>query len=87
MKAKLVNWDQTNLSFFLEEYSPLVIGLCSQRYPMDLLPGWTGESVGYHTADGKLYKGRPRGQAFGPKCQAGDKVGQYTCTLTVHKTL
>ena len=52
-----------------------VIGLCSQRYPMDLLPGWTGESVGYHTADGKLYKGRPRGQAFGPKCQAGDKVG------------
>ena len=42
---------------------------------MDLLPGWTGESVGYHTADGKLYKGRPRGQPFGPKCQAGDKVG------------
>lgn len=52
-----------------------VIGLCSHRYPMDLLPGWTGESVGYHTADGKLYKGRPRGQPFGPKCQAGDKVG------------
>jgi len=52
-----------------------VIGLCSQRYPMDLLPGWTGESVGYHTAHGKLYKGRPRGQAFGPKCQVGDRVG------------
>ena len=42
---------------------------------MDLLPGWTGESVGYHTADGKLYKGRPRGQPFGPKCQAGDRIG------------
>ena len=52
-----------------------VIGLCSHRYPLDLLPGWTGESVGYHTADGKLYKGRPRGQPFGPKCNIGDKVG------------
>ena len=52
-----------------------VIGLCSHRYPLDLLPGWTGESVGYHTADGKLYKGRPRGQPFGPKCNIGDKIG------------
>ena len=33
-----------------------VIGLCSHRYPTDLLPGWTAESVGYHTGDGKLYK-------------------------------
>ena len=45
------------------------------RYPLDLLPGWTGESVGYHTSSGKLYKGRPRGQPFGPKCQVGDRVG------------
>lgn len=37
------------------------------RYPLDLLPGWTAESVGYHTGDGKLYKGRPRGQPFGPR--------------------
>jgi hypothetical protein len=52
-----------------------VIGLCSHRYPLDLLPGWTAESVGYHTGDGRLYKGRPRGQPFGPRCQAGDRVG------------
>ena len=45
------------------------------RYPLDLLPGWTAESVGYHTGDGKLYKGRPRGQPFGPRCEAGDRVG------------
>ena len=44
------------------------------RYPLDLLPGWTAESVGYHTGDGKLYKGRPRGQPFGPRCEAGDRV-------------
>jgi len=52
-----------------------VIGLCSHRYPLDLLPGWTAESVGYHTGDGKLYKGRPRGQPYGPRCSAGDRVG------------
>lgn len=52
-----------------------VIGLCSQRYPLDLLPGWSAESIGYHTGDGKLYKGRPRGQPFGSRCQTGDRVG------------
>jgi len=52
-----------------------IVGLCSHRYPLDLLPGWTAESVGYHTAEGKLYKGRPRGQPFGPRCQVGDRVG------------
>jgi len=53
----------------------VVVGLCSHRYPLDLLPGWTAESVGYHTGDGKLYKGRPRGCPFGPRCQVGDRVG------------
>ena len=52
-----------------------VVGLCSHRYPLDLLPGWTAESVGFHTGDGKLYKGRPRGQPFGPRCQPGDRIG------------
>ena len=47
----------------------------ASRYPLDLLPGWTAESVGYHTGDGKLYKGRPRGQPFGPRCQTGDRIG------------
>lgn len=52
-----------------------VIGLCSHRYPLDLLPGWTAESVGFHTGDGRLYKGRPRGQPFGARCNTGDRVG------------
>jgi len=52
-----------------------VIGLCSHRYPLDLLPGWTAESVGFHTGDGRLYKGRPRGQPFGARCSTGDRVG------------
>ena len=25
--------------------------------------------------DGKLYKGRPRGQPFASRCQAGDRIG------------
>ena len=44
------------------------------RYPLDLLPGWTAESVGYHTGDGKLYKGRPRGQPFGPRWSSSNNV-------------
>jgi len=52
-----------------------VIGLCSHKYPLDVLPGLSGESIGLNTADGKIYKGRPRGQSNGKIYQAGDRVG------------
>ncbi|XP_023326347.1 SPRY domain-containing protein 3 isoform X2 [Eurytemora carolleeae] len=52
-----------------------IIGLCSHKYPLDLLPGWSGESIGLNTADGKIYKGRPRGQVNGGKFMTGDRVG------------
>lgn len=52
-----------------------VIGLCSYKYPLDLLPGWSSESIGLNTADGKIYKGRPRGQPNGKIYHTGDRVG------------
>ncbi|XP_076064885.1 SPRY domain-containing protein 3-like [Oratosquilla oratoria] len=51
------------------------IGLCCQKYPLYKLPGWAAESVGYHADDGKLFKARPRGIVFGPKCGGGDRMG------------
>ncbi|CAM6053563.1 unnamed protein product [Sphagnum tenellum] len=53
----------------------IIVGLCSERYPLDIHPGWTSESVGFHTGDGSLYRGRPRGQPFGPACDVGDRIG------------
>ncbi|XP_042866168.1 SPRY domain-containing protein 3-like isoform X3 [Penaeus japonicus] len=51
------------------------IGLCSAKYPLHKLPGWAADSVGYHADDGRLYKARPRGVVFGPRCGAGDRMG------------
>ena len=31
--------------------------------------------MAYHVGEGALYKGRPRGQPFGPLCDVGDKIG------------
>jgi len=53
----------------------IVIGLCLARYPPDLLPGWGSGSVGYHCGEGTVFVGRPRGVAFGPVCDVGDRVG------------
>ncbi len=53
----------------------IVVGLCSRRHPPDLHPGWTSGSVGLHAGDGALYRGRPRGQPFGPACDVGDRLG------------
>jgi hypothetical protein len=51
------------------------VGLCSKNYPLDILPGWTSESVGYSAGDGSVFRGRPRGQLFGKSAEVGDKIG------------
>lgn len=51
------------------------IGLAGRRHPSDARLGWSFESLAYHLGEGALYKGRPRGQPFGPLCDVGDKVG------------
>jgi len=55
-----------------------VIGLCSHRYPMDMVPGHGNDSVGLNASEGKLYKGRPRGKVLsgmGKTWQPGDRIG------------
>eukprot|EP00095_Tigriopus_kingsejongensis_P009509 maker-scaffold624_size122968-snap-gene-0.16 protein:Tk09509 transcript:maker-scaffold624_size122968-snap-gene-0.16-mRNA-1 annotation:"hypothetical protein BRAFLDRAFT_123644" len=53
----------------------IALGVGPKNYPPYMQPGWAADSVGYNVGDGLLYKGRPRGQAYGPKCVVGDRVG------------
>ena len=53
----------------------VAIGLGKTTYPLHRHPGWNAGGVGYHADDGKLFKGRGHGDAFGPKCTAGDRMG------------
>lgn len=53
----------------------VIVGLCSDQYPLDIHPGWTTESISFHSGDGTLFRGRPRGQPFGPACDVGDRIG------------
>ena len=53
----------------------LAIGLGKTTYPLHRHPGWNPGGVGYHADDGKLFKGRGQGDAFGPPCTAGDRMG------------
>ncbi|TRY64244.1 hypothetical protein TCAL_10975, partial [Tigriopus californicus] len=53
----------------------ITVGLCSRNYPLDIQPGWTSESIAMCLGDGLLYRGRPRGTLYGPRCYPGDRVG------------
>ncbi|KAK3101514.1 hypothetical protein FSP39_004141 [Pinctada imbricata] len=56
-------------------FGTIGVGLVPQQYPTDSQPGWRAFSVGFHADDGKLYKSNGFGKAFGPKSQAGDRIG------------
>lgn len=51
------------------------IGVGERGYPTNRMPGWNRNSVGYHGDDGKLYHENGIGNAFGPTCTTGDRVG------------
>ncbi len=51
------------------------IGAGELKYPLSRMPGWNKNSVGYHADDGRLYHERGIGSAFGPRCQAGNRMG------------
>lgn len=56
----------------------IVLGVCSQQYSIDDLPGWDDLSVGFHTDDGSiLQKSDAEGSAKYP-CSKGDVI---RCTL------
>lgn len=51
------------------------IGVGESDYPLDRMPGWNQNGIGYHADNGKLYNQRGRGEEFGPTCTAGDRMG------------
>ena len=51
------------------------IGMGEKNYPLNRMPGWNRNSIGYHGDDGMLYHENGRGNRFGPTCTEGDKVG------------
>lgn len=50
----------------------IAIGICSQDYPPNMLPGWKETSVGYHADNGSLFYNSDSGQPTDHPCQKGD---------------
>lgn len=72
--------NKTNHYFEMEilargTHGALAIGLAKSNYPLHRHPGWNPGAVGYHADDGKLFVERGHGEAFGPVCTEGDKMG------------
>ena len=51
------------------------IGVSEVNYPLDRMPGWNKNGVGYHADDGYIYYQRGIGKEFGPTCTVGDRMG------------
>lgn len=51
------------------------VGLGEQGYPLDRMPGWNRNGIGYHADDGRLFYQEGFGRAFGATCTEGDRMG------------
>lgn len=53
------------------------IGLGHIGYSAEAMPGWSTDSIGYHSDDGKLFheEGKPERTHYGPVCNVGDVMG------------
>ena len=51
------------------------IGVGEYKYPLDRMPGWNSNAIGYHADDGRLFHQNGFGKAFGPHCTSGDRMG------------
>lgn len=56
----------------------IAIGICSEAYPKNLLPGWEETSVGYHADNGNLFHSCGDGQPTEHPCKKGDVM---RCTV------
>lgn len=43
------------------------VGLCLKNTRMNILPGWTKNSYGYHSDDGNFFNQTYIGKPYGPK--------------------
>ena len=53
----------------------LGVGVGEQSYPMDRMPGWNRNGIGYHADDGRMFYQDGYGKAFGATCTEGDRMG------------
>ncbi|XP_073288222.1 ran-binding protein M homolog isoform X1 [Primulina huaijiensis] len=51
------------------------IGFTTPAFKLRRQPGWEANSYGYHGDDGLIYRGRGKGETFGPTFSTGDTVG------------
>ncbi len=51
------------------------IGLGEHSYPLDRMPGWNRNGIGYHADDGRMFYQDGYGKQFGPTCTKGDRMG------------
>ena len=56
----------------------IAIGMCSQTYPYNMLPGWKEISVGYHADNGSLFHSSDDERPTNHPCKKGDTM---RCTL------
>ncbi|KAL2513305.1 SPla/RYanodine receptor (SPRY) domain-containing protein [Abeliophyllum distichum] len=59
----------------------IAIGFITSAFKVRRHPGWEANSCGYHGDDGLLYRGRGKGESFGPVCPTGDT--KYTTGDTI----
>lgn len=51
------------------------VGVGELNYPLDRMPGWNRNGVGYHADDGRMFYQDGFGKAYGPLCTEGDRMG------------
>ncbi len=51
------------------------LGVGEQGYPLDRMPGWNRNGIGYHADDGRLFHQNGWGKVFGQTCTTGDRMG------------
>ena len=51
------------------------VGVGEFNYPLDRMPGWNRNGVGYHADDGRMFYQDGFGKAYGPLCTEGDRMG------------
>ena len=51
------------------------IGVGESEYPLNRMPGWNQNGIGYHADDGRLFYQSGSGVQFGPTCTTGDRMG------------
>lgn len=56
----------------------VAVGVCSTKYPLNAMPGWTEKSIGFHCDSGNVYQSSQYPETTDHPCAQGDVI---RCTL------